>query len=95
MLNLYRRPFRTFIWVHFRACFEGTLDEIKKLIAEPRKLFYSSDVEFSPVQKKFRNAGLKSIVSMRDTLFEDRISSEKRVRGTLHSTSKNLVQSIW
>ncbi|RDL33092.1 uncharacterized protein BP5553_08531 [Venustampulla echinocandica] len=43
--------------------------------------FNSSDIEFSPVQKRYANAGAASIASMRDRLFEDRISSKKRVRG--------------
>jgi hypothetical protein len=43
--------------------------------------FNFSDIKFSPVQKRYANAGSASIASMRETLFEDRISSKKRVRG--------------
>jgi len=47
---------------------------------DEHELFNSSDIEFSPVQKRYANAGATSTASMREKLFEDRISS-KRVRG--------------
>ena len=54
---------------------------IFKISMEDEGLFCSSDVEFSPPQvKRFQHAGAASITSMRESLFEDRISSKKRVR---------------
>ncbi len=53
------------------------------LVALPLEMdepFNSSDIEFSSVQNRYANAGAKSIASMRETLFEDCISSKKRVR---------------
>ncbi|MCJ1435728.1 hypothetical protein MMC27_005103 [Xylographa pallens] len=60
--------------------------------------FNSSDVEFSPVHKKYRNAGLTSIVSMRETLFEDRISSKKKVRNLTDdrgAPASRYARSLW
>jgi hypothetical protein len=60
--------------------------------------FNSSDIEFSPVNKKFANAGSKSIASMRETLFEDRISSKKKVNGLTDvrgAPATQYTRSLW
>jgi hypothetical protein len=65
---------------------------------EKLEQFNSSDIEFSPVQKRFANAGSFTIASMRETLFEDGISSKKRVRGLTDSRGApgtQYARSIW
>jgi hypothetical protein len=60
--------------------------------------FNSSDIEFSPVQKRYANAGSISIASMREKLFEDRISSKKRVHGltdTRGAPGTQYGRSLW
>jgi hypothetical protein len=59
----------------------SVLEEKAVVEMEDLEPFNSSDIEFSPVRKRYANAGAASIASMRDRLFEDRISSKKKVRG--------------
>ena len=60
--------------------------------------FNSSDIEFSPVQKRFTHAGSASIASMREKLFEDRISSKKRMNrltDTRGAPGTQYTRSLW
>jgi hypothetical protein len=65
---------------------------------DEHELFNSSNIEFSPVQKRYANAGSTSIASMREQLFEDRISSKKRVHGLTDSRgapATRYARSLW
>ena len=56
------------------------LSTLTRTMADHHQDFNSSDIEFSPVQQRFANAGESSVASMRNTLFEDRVTSKKRLR---------------
>jgi hypothetical protein len=65
---------------------------------DEHELFNSSDIEFSPVQKRCANAGSTSIASMQEQLSEDRISSKKRVRDLTDSRgapTARYARSLW